>query len=79
MSELDHLACRSCGQILDATPCPECGADAAIRIDQGPDAHPLARSIPTVAVIAFAIATLVYVERNAMLFIGAFTFTTLEF
>jgi len=23
MSELDHLACRSCGQILDATPCPD--------------------------------------------------------
>ena len=29
--------------------------------------------------IAFAIATLVSVERNAMLFIGAFTFTTFEF
>ena len=52
----------------------------AARVGAGaPDAHPLARSIPTVAVIAFAIATLVYVERNAMLFIGAFTFTTLEF
>lgn len=79
MSELDHLACRSCGQILDATPCPECGAEAAVRIDPGSNAHPLARSIPTVAVIAFAVATLVFVERSAMFFIGAFTFTSIEF
>ncbi|MDG2020961.1 MAG: hypothetical protein P8J59_03325 [Phycisphaerales bacterium] len=79
MSELDHLACRSCGQILDATPCPECGADAAVRIDPGSDAHPLARSIPTLAVIAFAVAVLVLVERSAMFFIGAGTVTTIEF
>ena len=79
MSKLDHLACRSCGQILDATPCPECGAEAAVRIDPGSDAHPLARSIPTVAVIAFAMATLVFVERSAMFFIGSQTVTSIAF
>ncbi|MCP4067261.1 MAG: hypothetical protein GY741_03155, partial [Phycisphaeraceae bacterium] len=79
MSKLDHLACRSCGQILDATPCPECGADAAVRIDPGSNAHPLARSIPTVAVIAFAVATLVFVERSAMFFIGSQTVTSIAF
>lgn len=79
MSKLDHLACRSCGQILDATPCPECGADAAVRIDPGSNAHPLARSIPTVAVIAFAVATLVFVERSAMFLIGSQTITSIEF
>ena len=79
MSKLDHLACRSCGQILDATPCPECGADAAIRIDPGSNAHPLARSIPTVAVIAFAMATLVFVERSAMFLIGSQIVTSIEF
>ena len=79
MSKLDHLACRSCGQILDATPCPECGAEAAVRIDPRSDAHPLARSIPTVAVIAFAVAVLVLVERSAMFFIGAQNVMSIEF
>ena len=79
MSEVDRLACRSCGQILDATPCSECGAEVAVRIDPGSDAHPLTRSIPTLAVIAFAMATLVLVERSAMFFIGAGTVTTIEF
>ena len=66
MSEVDRLACRSCGQILDATPCSECGAEVAVRIDPGSDAHPLTRSIPTLAVIAFAMANLVWVARIAM-------------
>ena len=79
MSEVDRLACRSCGEILDATPCSECGAEVAVRIDPGSDAHPLTRSIPTLAVIAFAMATLVLVERSAMFFIGAGTVTTIEF
>ena len=66
MSEVERLACRSCGQILDATPCSECGAEVAVRIDPGSDAHPLTRSIPTLAVIAFAMANLVWVARIAM-------------
>ena len=78
MSELERLACRSCGQILDATPCPECGADAAVRIGPESDAHPLARSIPTLAVIAFSMATLMFVERTAMWFIGAVTLTAYD-
>ena len=66
MSEVERLACRSCGQILDATPCSECGAEVAVRIDPGSDAHPLTRSIPTLAVIAFAMVNLVWVARIAM-------------